>query len=49
MKIVLSSVFVDDQAKALRLYTEVLGFVKKTDMPAGEFKWLTVISPGGPG
>ncbi len=38
----------DDQEKALRFYTEVLGFVKKTDLPAGEFRWLTVVSPEGP-
>ena len=48
MKIKMSSVFVDDQDKALRFYTEVLGFVKETDLPAGEFKWLTVVSPEGP-
>ncbi|HEX6291777.1 MAG TPA: VOC family protein [Herpetosiphonaceae bacterium] len=48
MKIKLSSVFVDDQAKALKFYTEVLGFVKKTDVAAGEFRWLTVVSPEGP-
>ncbi len=47
MRITLSSVFVDDQAKALRFYTEVLGFEKKTDMPMGEVRWLTVISPEG--
>ena len=47
MKIQLTSVLVDDQEKALRFYTEVLGFVKKTDIPAGEFRWLTVISPEG--
>ena len=45
MRIELSSVFVDDQEKALRFYTDILGFVKKTDMPAGKFRWLTVISP----
>ncbi|MEO5878485.1 MAG: VOC family protein [Streptosporangiaceae bacterium] len=45
MKINLSSVFVDDQAKALRFYTEVLGFVKKTEIPMGEVSWLTVVSP----
>jgi predicted enzyme related to lactoylglutathione lyase len=39
---------VDDQDKALKFYTEVLGFVKKTDFPVGEFKWITVISPEGP-
>lgn len=45
MKIRLTSVFVDDQDKALRFYTEVLGFAKKQDVPVGEFKWLTVASP----
>ncbi|HYO57391.1 VOC family protein [Archangium sp.] len=48
MKIKLSSVMVDDQDKALKFYTEVLGFVKKTDIPLGKFKWLTVVSPEGP-
>ena len=48
MKINLSSVLVDDQDKALKFYTEVLGFVKKTDVPTGEFRWLTVVSPEGP-
>ena len=48
MKIKLSSVIVDDQDKALKFYTEVLGFVKKTDFPVGEFRWLTVVSPEGP-
>lgn len=48
MKIKMTSVTVDDQAKALRFYTEVLGFVKKTDLPAGEFRWLTVVSPDEP-
>ncbi len=45
MKIILTSVFVDDQDKALQFYTEKLGFVKKQDVPVGEFKWLTVVSP----
>ena len=45
MRIELSSVFVDNQEKALRFYTDILGFVKKTDMPVGKFRWLTVISP----
>jgi catechol 2,3-dioxygenase-like lactoylglutathione lyase family enzyme len=45
MKIHLSSVFVDDQDKALRFYTEVLGFVKKNEVPLGEHRWLTVVSP----
>ena len=48
MKIKLSSVMVDDQDKALQFYTEVLGFVKSKDLPAGEYKWLTVVSPDGP-
>ena len=48
MKINLNSVFVDDQTKALQFYTTVLGFVKKQDLPAGEFRWLTVVSPDGP-
>jgi catechol 2,3-dioxygenase-like lactoylglutathione lyase family enzyme len=48
MKIKLASVFVDDQAKALKFYTNVLGFVKKLDFPAGKFKWLTVVSPEEP-
>lgn len=41
MRINLASVFVDDQDKALRFYTEVLGFVPKHDVPVGEFRWLT--------
>jgi catechol 2,3-dioxygenase-like lactoylglutathione lyase family enzyme len=48
MKINLASVFVDDQDKALSFYTEKLGFLKKTEMPVGEFKWLTVVSPEDP-
>lgn len=44
MRISLTSLLVDDQEKALRFYTEVLGFVKKTDIPMGEHKWLTVVS-----
>jgi catechol 2,3-dioxygenase-like lactoylglutathione lyase family enzyme len=48
MKINLTSVLVDDQAKALRFYTEVLGFVKKADVPLGEHRWLTVVSPEDP-
>src|SRR5258705_8846534 len=44
MKIKVTSVMVKDQEKALRFYTEVLGFVKKTDIPLGEHKWLTVVS-----
>ncbi|WP_432193235.1 VOC family protein [Streptomyces sp. bgisy027] len=50
MKIHLTSVFVDDQAKALHFYTEILGFVKKHDVPVGEKdRWLTVVSPEEPG
>ncbi len=48
MKIRFTSVFVTDQDKALKFYTEVLGFVKKTDISAGEFRWLTVVSPEEP-
>ena len=44
MKIKVTSVPVDNQDKALKFYTEILGFVKKTDMPLGEYKWLTVVS-----
>ena len=47
MRIELTSLLVDDQEKALRFYTEVLGFVKKHDVPMGEFRWLTVTSPEG--
>lgn len=48
MKIKHASVYVDDQDKALRFYTEVLGFVKKDDFSNGGFRWLTVTSPGDP-
>ena len=48
MKIKLTSVLVDDQEKALKFYTNVLGFVKKQDIPVGEFKFLTVVSPDEP-
>jgi predicted enzyme related to lactoylglutathione lyase len=48
LKIKLNSIFVDNQNKAFKFYTEVLGFVKKNDIPIGEFKWLTVVSPDGP-
>ncbi len=44
MKISLASLLVDDQEKALRFYTETLGFIKKTEIPMGEHKWLTVVS-----
>ena len=42
------SVLVDDQDKALAFYTDVLGFVKKTEIPVGDFRWLTVVSPEDP-
>ena len=45
MRVELTSVLVDNQEKALRFYTDILGFEKKTDIPAGKFRWLTVISP----
>ena len=48
MRINITSVMVDDQDKALKFYTEKLGFVKKTDMPINEYRWLTVTSPEGP-
>ena len=47
MRINLNSIFVDDQAKALAFYTEVLGFVKSQDIPVGEYRWLSVRSPEG--
>lgn len=48
MRIRLVSIMVDDQEKALRFYTEVLGFVKKQDFPVGEYRWITVVSPEDP-
>ena len=48
MKIKLTSMYVDDQEKALRFYTDVLGFVKKTDVSQGPYRWLTVASPEEP-
>lgn len=48
MRIKLTSVMVDDQTKALRFYTEVLGFRTKHDIPVGEYRWITVVSPEGP-
>jgi glyoxylase I family protein len=48
MRIKLNSIFVDNQDKALRFYTEILGFKKSKEIPVGEFKWLTVASPEGP-
>ena len=48
MKIRLTSVMVENQEKALDFYTRVLGFVKRMDMPAGEYRWLTVVTPADP-
>jgi predicted enzyme related to lactoylglutathione lyase len=48
MKLKLFGIFVDDQDKALKFYTEVLGFTKKLEFPMGKFKWLTVVSPEEP-
>lgn len=45
MKIIVTSLFVQDQDKALSFYSEKLGFVKKHDVPAGEFRWITLVSP----
>ena len=49
MRINLASVPVDDQDRALRFYTQVLGFKEKTNLPVGEHRWLTVVSPEDPG
>ena len=46
MRIKLTSIMVDDQDKALKFYTNVFGFVKKHEIPVGEYKWLTVVAPG---
>jgi glyoxylase I family protein len=48
MRIKLTSIMVDDQSKALRFYTDVLGFKTKHDIPVGEYRWITVTSPEGP-
>ncbi|XXX74501.1 VOC family protein [Sorangium sp. So ce134] len=48
MKIKLNSIMVEDQDRALKFYTEVLGFKKKNDFPVGEYRWITVVSPEGP-
>jgi catechol 2,3-dioxygenase-like lactoylglutathione lyase family enzyme len=48
MKIIVTSVFVDDQEKALQFYTRILGFVKKNDIPLGEARWLTLTAPVDP-
>ncbi|MED3650049.1 VOC family protein [Heyndrickxia sporothermodurans] len=47
MKIIVTSIFVQDQDKALKFYTETLGFIKKHDVPAGEFRWIALVSPDG--
>jgi catechol 2,3-dioxygenase-like lactoylglutathione lyase family enzyme len=47
MRIKLTSIMVDDQEKALRFYTGILGFKKKHDIPVGEYRWITVVSPEG--
>jgi catechol 2,3-dioxygenase-like lactoylglutathione lyase family enzyme len=49
MRIVVSSIFVDDQDKALDFYTNKLGFVKKTEIPLGSHRWLTVVAPNDRG
>jgi catechol 2,3-dioxygenase-like lactoylglutathione lyase family enzyme len=48
MRIKLTRLFVKDRKKALQFYTEILGFVKKADIPAGQYRWLTVVSPEEP-
>jgi predicted enzyme related to lactoylglutathione lyase len=48
MKLKLFGIFVDDQEKAIKFYTDILGFTKKLDFPMGKFKWLTVVSPEEP-
>ncbi|MCZ2829089.1 VOC family protein [Modestobacter sp. VKM Ac-2986] len=48
IRINITSVYVDDQAQALAFYTDTLGFVLKTDVPTGEHRWLTVVSPAAP-
>ncbi|WP_100407750.1 VOC family protein [Bacillus solitudinis] len=45
MKIIVTSIFVEDQDKALKFYSEKLGFVKKHDVPTGEYRWITLVSP----
>ncbi|WP_117170322.1 VOC family protein [Paraliobacillus sediminis] len=46
MRIIVTSIFVQDQAKALDFYSKTLGFVKKHDVPAGEFRWIALVTPG---
>jgi predicted enzyme related to lactoylglutathione lyase len=45
MRIIVTSIFVEDQDKALKFYSETLGFVKKQDVPSGEYRWITLVSP----
>jgi predicted enzyme related to lactoylglutathione lyase len=45
MRIIVTSIFVEDQDKALEFYSETLGFIKKHDVPSGEFRWITLVSP----
>ena len=49
MKIIVTSLFVDDQEKALKFYTETLGFVKKHDVPSGKYRWIALVSPDNQG
>ncbi|MBT2686864.1 VOC family protein [Bacillus sp. ISL-47] len=46
LKIIITSIFVQDQDKALEFYTKTLGFVKKNDVPSGAYRWITLVSPG---
>lgn len=48
MKIIVTSIFVQDQDKALKFYTEILGYIKKHDVPVGEFRWIALVSPEAP-
>lgn len=48
MEIKVASIFVDDQDQALKFYTEILGFQKKADVPAGDYRWIAVVSPENP-
>jgi predicted enzyme related to lactoylglutathione lyase len=48
MNIIVTSLFVEDQDKALTFYTETLGFIKKHDVPVGEFRWISLVSPENP-
>ncbi|HWL26402.1 MAG TPA: VOC family protein [Ureibacillus sp.] len=48
MKVIVTSIFVENQDKALKFYTETLGFLKKHDVPSGEYRWITLVSPEDP-